>query len=72
MLTYVLIAGIIWMLHRRRRSRRRPAEPDPVGPATFDIRGGASILRVPVGEILAVRAAGNYGEFALEDGRRSP
>ncbi|HWF76363.1 MAG TPA: LytTR family DNA-binding domain-containing protein [Caulobacteraceae bacterium] len=40
------------------------------GPATFDIRDGASILRVPVGEILAAQAAGNYVEFALEDGRR--
>jgi DNA-binding LytR/AlgR family response regulator len=35
-------------------------------------RDGASMVRAPVSEILAIKAAGNYVEFALEDGRRPP
>jgi DNA-binding LytR/AlgR family response regulator len=38
--------------------------------ASFDIRDGARLVRVPVSEILAVRSAGNYAEFLLADGRR--
>ena len=71
LLSYLVIAGIFWFVARE---RGRPAAAERLapadGPATFDIRGGASILRVPVGEILAARGAGNYVEFALEDGRR--
>jgi hypothetical protein len=68
-LTYVLMAGIIWVLTRPAQPPAA-AEPGPVSPATFDIRDGAVILRVRVSEILAARAAGNYVEFALDDGRR--
>ena len=68
LLTYAVFGMLFWLLSRR------PAVTAPVGksaaPATFDIRDGASILRVPVGEIVAATAAGNYVEFALEDGRR--
>jgi DNA-binding LytR/AlgR family response regulator len=39
-------------------------------PAWFDIRDGARLVRAPMGEILAVRSAGNYAEFLLSDGRR--
>ncbi|HUO12921.1 MAG TPA: LytTR family DNA-binding domain-containing protein, partial [Caulobacteraceae bacterium] len=39
-------------------------------PTSFDIRDGPALLRVPTAEILAVRAAGNYVEFLLDDGRR--
>ena len=39
-------------------------------PATFDIRDGASLLRIPTSEILAARAAGNYVEFLIADARR--
>jgi hypothetical protein len=38
--------------------------------ATFDIRDGARITRVPVADILAIASAGNYVEFVLRDGRR--
>jgi hypothetical protein len=70
LVTYVVVAALFWLL-----SRSGPATADAGGdaasaPATFDIRDGASILRVAVGEILAARGAGNYVEFALEDGRR--
>jgi DNA-binding LytR/AlgR family response regulator len=68
-LTYVLMAGIFWMLTRM-GPEPAAAEPREVVPATFDIRDGAVILRIPVPEILAARAAGNYVEFALDDGRR--
>lgn len=36
----------------------------------FDIRDGARIVRTPLDTILTVRSAGNYIEFALQDGRR--
>jgi hypothetical protein len=70
LVAYVVIGGLFWALTRR--ERQKPAAPAirHAGPATFDIRDGASILRVPLGEILAAKAAGNYVEFALEDGRR--
>jgi hypothetical protein len=67
-LTYILIAGIFWLLSRPRQAALLVAQTGPS--PSFDIRDGASILRVPVGEIVAARAAGNYVEFALEDGRR--
>jgi hypothetical protein len=44
-----------------------PAEP---AASVFDIRDGARLVRAPLGEILAVRSAGNYVEFVLADGRR--
>jgi DNA-binding LytR/AlgR family response regulator len=37
---------------------------------TFDIRDGARLTRVRLSQILAITAAGNYVEFALEDGRK--
>ena len=40
------------------------------GPAMFDIRDGARVLRTPVADILAVASAGNYAEFVLADGRK--
>lgn len=45
-------------------------EGTPDGPELFDIRDGGRLVRAPVGEILAVRSAGNYVEFWLADGRR--
>jgi len=45
-----------------------PAATD--GPATFDIRDGARVIRVALTDILAVSSAGNYVEFALADGRK--
>jgi DNA-binding LytR/AlgR family response regulator len=74
LLSYLVIGGIFWLVARERerlaQAAAPAAPPAAIGPASFDIRDGASILRVPVGEILAARGAGNYVEFALEDGRR--
>jgi LytTr DNA-binding domain len=48
---------------------RRPASVE-ARPSTFDIRDGAKLVRVSLDHVLAVSSAGNYVEFALEDGRR--
>ena len=40
------------------------------GAATYSIRDGNCILRVPMADILAVSSAGNYVEFSLRDGRK--
>jgi hypothetical protein len=67
LLSYVVIAGVFWILARAGPVPPQAAQPRPT---TFDIRDANSILRVPVQEILAARAARNYVEFMLEDGRR--
>jgi hypothetical protein len=46
------------------------APPAAGGDMLFDIRDGARLIRVALGDILAVTAAGNYVEFLLADGRR--
>ncbi len=69
LLGFVIIGVMFWLLSRRTAATAPDAASD-AAPATFDIRDGASILRVATGEIVAARAAGNYVEFALEDGRR--
>jgi hypothetical protein len=77
-LAYAVLGVLFWLL-----AVREPApaaepleaalevepEPEPLA-ATFDIVEGARVLRMPVGQIVAVRAAGNYVEFLLDDGRR--
>ncbi|UAL08710.1 LytTR family DNA-binding domain-containing protein [Caulobacter segnis] len=67
MMSYGLATIIYWLALRR--SAQKPAET-PAPPATFDIQDGARLIRVPIGEILAVRSAGNYVEFVLSDARR--
>ena len=70
MLAYGL-ASIIDYLSLRRSAREAAGATPPVSAvASFDIRDGARLVRVPVTEILAVRSAGNYAEFLLSDGRR--
>ncbi len=65
LIAYIGAAATFSIIPRLKgETRRAPA------PRTFDIHDGASILRIPLGEILAVRAAGNYVEFVLADGRR--
>uniref|UniRef100_B0T8J1 Response regulator receiver protein n=1 Tax=Caulobacter sp. (strain K31) TaxID=366602 RepID=B0T8J1_CAUSK len=65
------LASIIYYLSLR-RSARQAVELTQSAPAvaSFDIRDGARLVRVPASEILAVRSAGNYAEFLLVDGRR--
>jgi len=71
LVAYLVIGGLFWALTRReRQAPPAPVTQRPAGRASFDIRDGVSILLVPVADILAAKAAGNYVEFALEDGRR--
>jgi len=70
LLAYVVIAGVFWLLKPRATPTAAAQLVDAALPTTFDIRDGATLLRVPVSEILAAKAAGNYVEFALDDGRR--
>ena len=65
------LASIIYYLSLRRSAREAATVAREVSSAaSFDIRDGARLVRVPVIEILAVRSVGNYAEFLLADGRR--
>jgi DNA-binding LytR/AlgR family response regulator len=65
------LASILYYLSLRRAGRQVGVTAQmSATPATFDIRDGARLVRAPVGEILAVRSAGNYSEFLLRDGRQ--
>ena len=66
---YALSATAFWLILRWRAPLDAPTKT-AAAPAWFDIRDGARLLRAPMGEILAVRSAGNYAEFLLSDGRR--
>jgi len=72
LLTYIALAGVFWAAGWLARGAAAPGALQAAPPAvpTFDIQDGGSIYRVTVREILAVRAAGNYVEFVLEDDRR--
>lgn len=64
---FIGVAGF-WALSRAYTPKAET--PAVEGPATFDIRDGAKLLRAPVSQILAARSAGNYVEFVLADGRK--
>ena len=64
---FIGVAGF-WALARADAAKPETQAPD--APATFDIRDGARLLRVPAAQILAARSAGNYVEFVLADGRK--
>jgi DNA-binding LytR/AlgR family response regulator len=66
---YALAAAAFWLILRWRAPLDAPTKT-VAAPAWFDIRDGARLVRAPMGEILAVRSAGNYAEFLLSDGRR--
>ena len=72
LIAYAVIAAIFWLLTgaRPRPAPGSAAAPAPPPPSTFDILEGSRVLRVPVAGIAAVKAAGNYVEFLLTDGRR--
>jgi hypothetical protein len=68
LIAYLVIAGIFW-LFATPRPAAVAAEPSPQT-RMFDIVEGSRVIRVPLEEIAALRAAGNYVEFLLADGRR--
>jgi len=71
LLAYVGIAILMWIVPRLKLGSASPTATLGAGrEAWFDIQDGPRILRVPLGDILAVRAAGNYVEFLLRDERR--
>lgn len=70
-LAYIVLTGVFWLLTRPGGAAvEAPAAPPSAGPATFDIHDGHVLFRAPVADIVAARAAGNYVEFLLTDGRR--
>jgi hypothetical protein len=69
LIAYIVIAGIFWLFAAPARGGGAvPAPAQP--PRLFDIVEGSRVIRVPLDEIAALRAAGNYVEFLLADGRR--
>jgi hypothetical protein len=68
LIAYLVWAGIFWLFTMG--PVRRPNVPVSTGRPTIDIRDGKRLLRVRIDEVAAVRAAGNYVEFMLTDGRR--
>ena len=69
-LAYIVLTGVIWVLTRPDGAAALAPSDASAGPATFDIHDGQVLFRAPVAQILAARAAGNYVEFLLVDGRR--
>lgn len=67
MLAYAAAVIICWLALTR--GAQKPIEP-AAGSPVFDIQDGARLIRVRVADIIAVRSAGNYVEFVLDDGRR--
>ncbi|MBB6487134.1 LytTR family DNA-binding domain-containing protein [Rhizobium lusitanum] len=69
-LTYLLITALLTVCHSRAQTPKRDKAPEFEREATFDIRVRGQTVRVPLRAVLALRAAGNYVEVLLEDGRR--
>jgi hypothetical protein len=67
---YLLWLAAFFLIDRLLRQQQPAAPMVPAPDATFDIRDGAKLTRVRLSDILAVTSAGNYVEFALQDGRR--
>ncbi|HKU65176.1 MAG TPA: LytTR family DNA-binding domain-containing protein [Rhizomicrobium sp.] len=67
-LAYGLFIGGIALVGHLLRQQRLIQTPGQS--LTFDIRDGAKLTRVRLSDILAITSAGNYVEFALQDGRR--
>lgn len=63
----LFVAGIALIEHLLRQQQLIQT---PGQSLTFDIRDGAKLTRVRLSDILAITSAGNYVEFALQDGRR--
>jgi DNA-binding LytR/AlgR family response regulator len=63
----LFVAGIALIEHLLRQQQ---LVQTPGQSLTFDIRDGAKLTRVRLDHVLAIASAGNYVEFALDDGRR--
>jgi DNA-binding LytR/AlgR family response regulator len=70
-LSYVLIALIVWFASRKELpAATQSGEPTVTSEPTFDIVDGQATIRALPSSIRAAKAAGNYVEFHLGDGRR--
>jgi DNA-binding LytR/AlgR family response regulator len=69
-LTYLIIAALLVAFRSRAENVKREDVPQFESEPIFDIAIGARTIRVPLRVVLALRAAGNYVEVLLEDGRR--
>jgi hypothetical protein len=67
---YVVLVAIMWLAMALWERRPAPATLGEAAQAHFDIRDNARLIRVLVGDIIAVGSAGNYVEFHLADGRK--
>lgn len=67
LIAYILWSAIFWFFTRQ---PPEPADSTRSDSSVVAIQDGKRLLRIPVGEVTAVRAAGNYVEFLLLDGRR--
>jgi DNA-binding LytR/AlgR family response regulator len=65
LIAYVICAAIFWFFTREAATQAASTTRRIV-----DIRDGKRLLRVPIEEIAAIHAAGNYVEFLLLDDRR--
>ena len=63
-------AGLLLFWLITRLTANQTAAAPSADAATFDIRDGARVIRVPVADILAISSAGNYVEILLADGRK--
>ena len=70
LVSYLVVACLFQLFARRQAAAPVAVAAAAAAPAVFDIVEGAQVRRVPVASILAVRSAGNYVEFWLEDARR--
>jgi DNA-binding LytR/AlgR family response regulator len=69
LVSYAVMAAAFWLALRLLQPH--PAQPaTDAARATFDIRDGARLIRVPIAEIVSIASAGNYVEIVLADGRK--
>jgi hypothetical protein len=70
--SYLILGSIFWIFAKPVTRGKMAATTAPAVPpiSAFDIQEGNRILRIPVHDILLVRAAGNYVEFLLKDGSK--
>ncbi|MDP2261234.1 MAG: LytTR family DNA-binding domain-containing protein [Caulobacter sp.] len=69
-LSYTMAVATFWVAGRMVFAPQAGSAAPPPLPATFDIRDGGRVIRVPAADILAVASAGNYVEVHLADGRK--
>ncbi|HEX5258281.1 MAG TPA: LytTR family DNA-binding domain-containing protein [Sphingomicrobium sp.] len=67
LISYVVWAAIFWFFTR---PRAEPAVAAAEDRRMVGIQDGKRLIRVPIVDIVAIKAAGNYVEFMLVDGRR--